>query len=183
MNVLNTNKGIEEVAYQSVSEIMKIGMSEKEAFECQHCVPSYSYFPQKIWLSVNELEIQNYHQTQIPSDVDVHEGFAMDYHIELFFQLDDMLIPKEVALSKITLRFENMHILLGDEISDPISIMCTHSGKQWSDHAKVHLKNVQEDGAKLLQSLRPFIIHLDNKMHKGKICKSYDTIQQAKCCQ
>ena len=101
----------------------------------------------------------------------------MDYHVALFFQLDDMIIPKEEALDKITKRLDDMKILFGDEISDPIAIMCTHGGKQWSGHAKIHLKNVQEDGVKLLQGLRPFIIRLsDNKMHKGKICKSYDTI-------
>lgn len=44
-------------------------------------------------------------------------------------------------------------------------------------HAKIHLKYVQEDGVQLLQGLRPFIIRLiDNKLHRGKICKSYDTI-------
>lgn len=70
-----------------------------------------------------------------------------------------------------------MKILLGDEISDLIAIMCTHGGKQWSSHASIHLKNVQEDGILLLQELRPFIIRLsDNKMHRRKICKSYDTI-------
>ena len=101
----------------------------------------------------------------------------MDYHIVLFFQIEEMLIPKEKALEKITKIFDEMQILLGDEISDPIAIMCTHGGKQWSGHAKVHLKNVHEDGVKLLQGLRPFIIRLvDNKMHKGKVCKSYDTI-------
>ena len=36
---------------------------------------------------------------------------------------------------------------------------------------------MQEDEVKLLQGFHPFNIHLlDNKMHKGKNCKSYDTI-------
>ena len=56
-------------------------------------------------------------------------------------------------------------------------MICIHGGKQWSGHAKVHLKNVHEDGVKLLQAIRPFSIRLtDNKMHKGKVCKSYNTI-------
>ena len=88
-----------------------------------------------------------------------------------------MIIPKDEALEKITKRLEEMKITLGDEISDPIAIMCTHGGKQWSGHTKIHLKNVQEDGVNLLQGLRPFIIRLsDNKFHRAKICKSYDTI-------
>ena len=118
---------------------------------------------------MNEHGMQNYHQTQIPSDVDVFEGFAIDYHIPLFFQLDDMFVPKEEALNNITQRLENMNILLGDEINDPVAIICTHGGKQWSGHAKVHLKNVQDDEVKLLQGLRPFIIRLDNKMHKKNL--------------
>jgi hypothetical protein len=74
-----------------------------------------------------------------------------------------------------------MKILLGEEINDPIAIMCTHEGKQWSEHAKVHLKNVQDDGIKLLQGLHLFIIRLpDDKIHKAKICKSYDTIASSK---
>ena len=80
-------------------------------------------------------------------------------------------------MDKITKRLKEIKIVLGDDISDPIAIMCTHGEKQWSGHAKIHLKNVQEDGVKLLQGLRPFIIYLaDNKMHRGKVCKSYDTI-------
>lgn len=64
--------------------------------------------------------------------------------------------------------------LTWDEVSDPIAIMCTYGDKQWSGYAKVHIKNVQEDGVKLLQGLRPFIIRLsDNKMHKTKFCKSW----------
>ena len=36
---------------------------------------------------------------------------------------------------------------------------------------------MHEDGVKLLQGLRPFIIRLaDNKLHWWKVCKSYDTI-------
>ena len=126
---------------------------------------------------MNDLGEQDFHHTQIPSDIDVCDGFAMEYHIALFFQLDDMFILKEETLEKITKRLDDMQITFGDEISDPTTIICTYEGKQWSGHAKIHLKNVHEDGDKLLQGLRPFIIRLsNNKIHKAKICKSYDTI-------
>ena len=177
MNALNASRGLEEIPHKSVSDLVKSGMSENEALECQNCVTSYPFVAQEIWPSADDLGLQNYHHTQIPSDIEVSDGFAMDYHIALFFNLDEMIIPKEAALEKITKRMDDMKILLGDEISDPIAIMCTHGGKQWSGHAKIHLKNVQEDGTNLLQGLRPFIIRLtDNKLHKAKICKSYDTI-------
>ena len=129
MNVLNITKGFDEVTNRSVSELVKFGMSDKEALECQNCVSSYSHVPQKMWPNVSDLGVHNYHYTQIPSDIDVYECFAMDYHIALLFQLEKMLIPKEEALGKITQRFEDMHILLGNEISDPVAIMCTHDGK------------------------------------------------------
>ena len=177
MNALNESRGCEEVAHKSVSELVKLGMSEKEALECQDCVPSYPFVPQGIWPSTNNLGEQNYHHTQIPSEVEVCDGFAMDYHIALFFQLEEMIIPKDEALEKITKRLDDMKITLGDEISDPIAIMCTYGGKQWSGHTKIHLKNVQEDGVNLLQGLRPFIICLlDNKFYRAKVCKSYDII-------
>ena len=70
-----------------------------------------------------------------------------------------------------------MKISLGEDTSDPIAIMCTHGGKQWFGHAKFHLKNIQEDEITLLQGTRPFIIRLpENKLHRAKVCKSYDTI-------
>lgn len=34
---------------------------------------------------MNKVAMQNYYQTQILSDIDVHEGFVMNYHIALFF--------------------------------------------------------------------------------------------------
>ena len=143
LNALNESKGLDMVTHKSVSSLVLGGMSDKEALECQNCVPSYPYVPQEMWPNMDDLGTQNFHFTQVPSDVDVCEGFSMDYHVALFFQIDDMLIPKEKALEKITKRLEEMQIMLGDDISDPIAIMCTHGGKQWSGHAKIHLKNVQ----------------------------------------
>ena len=35
-----------------------------------------------------------------------------------------MFIPKEEVLEKITKKLDDMQILLGDEVSDPIAIMC-----------------------------------------------------------
>ena len=126
---LNASKGLDMIPHKSVSELVKSGMSDKEALESQNCVPSYPYVPQEMWPSMDDLGTQNFHHTQVPSDVDVCEGFSMDYHVALFFQIDDMLIPKEEALEKITKRLDDMKIMLGDDISDPIAIMCTHGGK------------------------------------------------------
>lgn len=119
---------------------------------------------------------QNYHQTQIPSDVEVVNGFALDYHVVIYFKLEDMIISKEKAHEKIIKRLEDMKIPLSNEISDLIVIMCIHREKQWSEYAKIHLKLAQEDGTKLLQGLRPIIIRLLEKFYRGKVSKSYDII-------
>ena len=114
MNALNASKGLVEVPHKSVTELVKIGMNEKEALECQRCVSSYPYVPQELWPYNNDVGEQNYHSTQVPSDIDVCDGFAMDYHIALFFQIEEMFIPKEKTLEKITKIFDEMQILLGD---------------------------------------------------------------------
>ena len=177
MNALNLSKGLAKESHKSVSELIKLGMYENEALECQDCITSYPYVSQVLWPNKNILGKQNFHHTQIPSYIEVSEGFAMDYHVALFFELEEMVIPKEEALNHITKRLDIMKISLGEDISDPIAIMCTHGGKQWSGHAKIHLKNIHEDGIPLLQGLRPFIIRLpDNKFHRGKVSKSYDSI-------
>ena len=177
MNALNASQGLAKESHRSISELVKNGMYEDEALECQDCITAYAYVPQQLWPNKYNIEEQNYHFTQIPSEIEVFEGFAMDYHVALFFELEEMVVPKDEALEKITKRLETMKISLGEDISDPIAIMCTHGGKQWSGHAKIHLKNIQEDGITLLQGTRPFIIRLpDNKLHRAKVCKSYDAI-------
>ena len=123
---MNVSKIFDIIAYKSVSELVKGGMNVKEALECQNCVSSYPYVPQEMWPNINDLETQNFHLIQVLSDIDVCEGFSMNYHVSLFFQIDNILIPKEHALDKITKILDDMKILLGDYISDLIAIMCTH---------------------------------------------------------
>jgi hypothetical protein len=53
----------------------------------------------------------------------------MDYHIALFYQIDDMFIPKEKILDKMTKSEDDMKIMLEDDINDLIAIMCTHGGE------------------------------------------------------
>ena len=98
-------------------------MVENEILECQDCIPSYSYIPQEMCLNMNDLGDQNYHHTQIPSDIETCDGLSHCF----IFNLDEIVIPREIALKKITKRLDEMKILLGEEISDPIAIMCTHA--------------------------------------------------------
>ena len=67
---------------------------------------------------------------QIPSNVEVDDGFAMEYHIALFFDLEKVVVPRNESFEKILERLNDMKILLENEISDPLAIMYTHGGKQ-----------------------------------------------------
>ena len=83
-----------------------------------------------MWPNKNNIGEQHFYHTQIPLEIEVCDGFAMDYHMVLFFDLDGMVIPREEALEKITKRLDEMKISVGDDINVPIAIMCTHGGKQ-----------------------------------------------------
>lgn len=85
MNAINQTKGLEEERHKSVNEVMKMGMYESEALVCQNVVTSFP-LPQDMWPNKREgIDEQKYHYIQIPLDVEVVDGFAMDYHIALFF--------------------------------------------------------------------------------------------------
>lgn len=43
--------------------------------------------------------------------MEVNDGFAMNHYIALFFDLEEMLIPKDKELNKITKRLDEMKIL------------------------------------------------------------------------
>lgn len=55
--------------------------------------------------------------------------------------------------------------------------MYTHGRKQWSRHAKIHLKHVHKGGINILRGVGPVVVHLmSNKMYREKAYKSYDII-------
>ena len=56
MNALNSNKGLPKESHKSVSELIKLGMYENEALECQDCIPSYQFVSQELWPNKNILE-------------------------------------------------------------------------------------------------------------------------------
>lgn len=91
----------------------------------------------------------------------------MDYYTALFFNLNEMVIPKNEAFEKITKRLHEMRISLSNDNSGFITIICIHKGKSWYGHIIIHLKSIQKDEITLIQGLPTFIIQLlDNKLHK-----------------
>ena len=54
MNALNASGGLEEIPHKNVTELVKNGMSEKEALECHNCIILYPFVAQEIWSSADE---------------------------------------------------------------------------------------------------------------------------------
>ena len=100
----------------SVSKLVKLRIYENEALECQDCNSFYPYVLQEVWPNKNELGEQYFDHTQISLDIEVCDGFTMDYHVALFFDLDEIIMPRDEVLDKITKRLVEMKILLGDEV-------------------------------------------------------------------
>ena len=73
-----------------------------------------------------------------------------------------------------------MKIEIGDDIREPIAILCHTSTKAWSGMVKLHLKNPEIDALTFLYGTRPFVLELDdNKLVIAKIAKGYDIIAKS----
>lgn len=107
--------------------------------KCHNNITSLHICTTKMWPIKDNVAEQNYHYIQIPWNIEVNKGFAVNCHLVLFFNLDELVISWEETQGKITKKLERMKILLEEGISNLIVIMCTHARKQLSWHAKIHL--------------------------------------------
>ena len=74
-------------------------------------------------------------------------------------------------------RLKEMNIKLGEDIGEPIALMCYHKSIIWSGVIKLHSKTSLKDGINLIQGLRPFNLKIeDDKFERGKICWTYDSL-------
>jgi hypothetical protein len=91
---------------------------------------------------------------------------------------------KEGMLELVKERLNNMHIPLGTNLIELISVLRISIKRRgvkgvWAGIVKLHLLNPQTNGVALLTGLRPFILHLEpysNVGSLGKVCKSYHSI-------
>jgi hypothetical protein len=180
MNWTNRGKGLPMDSHETVATLVKNGMREKEAKECQTAISSFPYVLQEEWPNSREdgKEGQHFNLTQIPSDVEVDKfGFAFDYQIAILFELGENEWEKDIVMVLVETRLKEMQIELGDVIGEPIALMCYHKSTKWSGVIKLHLRTPEIDGVGLLQGLRPFILKLDDDKYKrGKVCKTYDAL-------
>ena len=180
MNLTNRGKGLPMDNHSSIAMLVKNGMREKEAKECQSTVNSFPFVIQEEWPNSREdgKEGQHFNLTQIPSDVEVDKfGFSLDYQIAILFEMGEQEWGKDIIKPLVEARLKEMGIELGDIIGEPIALMCYHKSTLGSGVIKLHLRKPEIDGVGLLQGLRPFILKLDEgKNKRGKICKTYDSL-------
>ena len=180
LNWTNRGKGLPMDNPIPVATLVKNGMREKEARECQSIVTSFPFVIQEEWPNSREDGKigQHFNLTQIPSDVEVDRfGFSFDYHIAIYFEMGEIEWEKDMIMPLVEDRLKEMNVELGEIIGEPIALMCYHKSTKWSGVIKLHLKTPEIDGVGLLQGLRPFILKLDEgKFKRGKICKTYDSL-------
>ena len=80
-------------------------------------------------------------------------------------------------MNLIVKKLKEMNIELGEDIGEPIALMCYHKSIIWSRMIKLHSKTSQKDGISLIQGLRPFSLKIeDDKFKMEKICWTYDSL-------
>jgi hypothetical protein len=167
----------------SVQKLVTQGYTTSEAEERRTAKMSFPRVMQKLW-PINRPDFaagQHINLTQLPSDIEVHSAthLSLDYQVLLHFEKPSTPFTQDQIMKKVLLRLSSMNILLGDQIREPVAILC-HGPKNirvWSGMVKLHLKNPELDGLALLHGTRVFVISLDDDIpHIAKIAKSYDPL-------
>ena len=106
-------------------------------------------------------------------------NLSLDYQILLHFEKPTTPFTQDHIMKKVLERLSNMNIMLGDQIGEPVAILChgPKTARVWSGMIKLHLKHPKQDGLALLRGTRIFAITLDNdKPTIAKTAKSYDPL-------
>lgn len=97
----------------------------------------------------------------------------------LYFEKAATSFSQDNIMQKDLFCLQTMDIPLGDQIGESIAILC-HSPRTasvWSGMVKLHLKNPEQDGLKLLHGTSIFTILLDDDAPTiAKVAKSYDSL-------
>ena len=167
----------------SVQELVALGYVASEAEERRTARMSFPRVMQKLWPTSrpDSATGQHVNLTQLPSDIEVHPttNLSLDYQVLLHFEKPSASFTQDQIMQKVLLRLSSMNIPLGDQIGEPVAILChgPKSARVWSGMVKLHLKNPEQDGLALLHGTRVFVITLDNdKPYIAKVAKSYDPL-------
>lgn len=82
-------------------------------------------------------------------------------------------------MRKVLARLHTMDILLGEQIGEPVAVLCNgpKTSRVWAGMVKLHLKHPELDGVALLHGTRTFAIQLDDNVTTiAKVAKSFDPL-------
>lgn len=139
-----------------IAELIKLGYNANEAEEIHTAKMSFPRVLQKLW-PINRpdnISGQHVNLTQLPSDIEVHPmtKLSLDYQILLHFEKPATRFTHDNIMKKALLRLSSTNVILGDQIGEPIAILCQGPkiARFWSGMIKLHLKHPDIDGLALL---------------------------------
>ena len=116
-------------SHEPVAILVENGMREADALECQKAISCYPFVVQEEWPNSREdgKDGQHYNLTQVPSDVEVDAfGFSLDYQIAIHFEMGEQTWTNDTTMELVVARLKEMDIALGDDIGEPVALMCYH---------------------------------------------------------
>lgn len=185
MELLAQEEGKEPIIIDTpLTDLVAMGYLQEEARELQTSYTSFPRVSQKLWPIARADGIigQHVNITQLPFDVetDMETGLSKDYHVILHFEKSKTTFIQEQITKKVLICLEKMKIEVGEDIGDPIAVLCHTNTKAWSGMVKLHLKNPEINAFALLHGIRPFVLELnDQKPVIAKIAKGYDIIAKS----
>ena len=189
---LAIEQGLDElISDESIADRTTRGMPRKEAEELESVSISYPRVPQILYPSERSdgRPGQHLNLTQLPSEIEIDpiSSMSLDFHIAIHFQLPNKPLFHNYVKELVKERLNDMHILLGTNLIEPISVLCMsvkRGGAKgvWAGIVKLHLLKPHIDGIALLTGLRAFILYLEPHSSVGslgKVCKSYHSIARS----
>lgn len=152
------------VTTRTLDELTQLGYRPSEAQELLSARMAFPRIEQKLWPTARPDKIAGQHVnvTQLPFDIEVHPTtyLSLDYHIMLHFGKPINPFSQDTIMEKVLQRLHTMDILVGDQIGEPVAVLChgPRTDRVWSGMVKIHLKNPDPDGIGLLQGTRIFAI-------------------------
>jgi hypothetical protein len=105
-----------------------MGHIQGEAQEFLSAKTSFPKVAQKLWpvKCLDNIEGQHVNITQLPFDIDINQdmGLSLDYHILIYFEKPKIHFSQDQILKKVLLRLQEMEIETGNDIREPVAVLC-----------------------------------------------------------
>ena len=161
MEQLAMDSGIEEL-FSDESMVDKVirGIPQVEAEEMENAQAAYPRIPQQLYPNEKSENImgQHYNITQIPFEIPTNPdtSLSLDYHVAIYFEPPKTPILYDVVKAMVLKRCNDMEILLGQDLIDPVTFLCKYAKEReqkgvWSRIIKLHLLRPEVDGINMLR--------------------------------